>query len=33
MVTVIRRNLTQIADMAEVGKNKELIMYVAHLPL
>jgi glutathione synthase len=31
MVNVIRRNLTEIADVAILGKNKELIMYVAHL--
>jgi glutathione synthase len=28
-VIVIRRTLTQIANTAKLGKNKELIMYVA----
>jgi hypothetical protein len=32
-VIVVRRTLTQIADTAKLGKNKELIMYVICLIL
>jgi hypothetical protein len=32
-VTVVRRTLTQIAEIAKLGKNKELTMYVVHFLL